>query len=293
MTADELLNLLLQVQAAVNAVRDRDILNEEIDYIAEGERLLQQQRTAVQPAAQPSALQPPPPQAAAPAAPTAPTAPAPPASMAPGVRHAITHLHSRATQRTAGPASWLSEEHAGVSRLPVLQSAAGPSAARKPPAAPSARPKPDPAPFGKSGVSISKNLGRQTPGALSDEVHTAAHPDSWRTQAHKAREMSLPTLCTLESAAPLQLKMVSSRLQQLRALRADVYAPQHEDGSLPLPGNWGSSSSQVQINTPHNDVQLIFVENAETLVHKHSPSRALQCSQCMKRRRGADCAYWS
>lgn len=36
----------MQVQAAINAVQDHDVLNEEADYIAEGERLLQQRYAA-------------------------------------------------------------------------------------------------------------------------------------------------------------------------------------------------------------------------------------------------------
>lgn len=56
-----------------------------------------------------------------------------------------------------------------------LQATAGPTHVRKPPAAPAPRPQSDPAPFGKSGVSISKNLGRAPAGALSDEV---CHPDA-------------------------------------------------------------------------------------------------------------------
>jgi hypothetical protein len=62
-----------------------------------------------------------------------------------------------------------------------LQSAAGSADMRKPPAAPAPRPKLDPSPFGKSGVSISKNLGRAPTGALSEEVRRL-HCDCSRAQ---------------------------------------------------------------------------------------------------------------
>ena len=54
------------------------------------------------------------------------------------------------------------------------QATAGRADVRKPPAAPAPRPKLDPTPFGKSGVSISKNLGRAPSGALSEEVSAEA-----------------------------------------------------------------------------------------------------------------------
>lgn len=38
-------------------------------------------------------------------------------------------------------------------------------------------------------------------------------------------------------------------MQQLRALRADVYAPLEEDGSRPLPGSWGSPTTSAQVWT--------------------------------------------
>lgn len=83
--------LRLQVQAAINAVEELDVLNQEVDYIAEGERLLRQNRAA-RPQAPPQAtaaaaprLQQPPPAASQPTSAAAPT-PAAPQAAAPMVR---------------------------------------------------------------------------------------------------------------------------------------------------------------------------------------------------------------
>ncbi len=115
--------MLLQIQAAIDAVDSTDVLNQEINYEAAGERVRQRQRLAQQAQAQQQAIG---------------------NGSGPAVVPSAGLLRSAATQ--APPAT---------------------------PAAPAADAPPQAAPFGQSGVSISKNLGKPPSGALSQEVSGA------------------------------------------------------------------------------------------------------------------------
>jgi hypothetical protein len=101
-----------QVQAAINAVEDHDVLNQEVDYVAEGERLLQQ-RYAAQP-------QPPPPAAAA----TAPQLQQPPPPVPPQPAAAAAPpwpaTHAPAPQVSSESAATVHARHIQHSPVAVL-----------------------------------------------------------------------------------------------------------------------------------------------------------------------------
>jgi hypothetical protein len=190
-------------------VEELDVLNQEVDYIAEGERLLQQRRAAQLPAppqataaAAPQLQQPPPappqPTSAAappPAWPQAPVAPVSPMSCNSGIcghEHLAAHrLPCSMVQGSTYPVQQVSNFASMLHRHVIchnMQAAAGRADIRKPPAAPAPRPKLDATPFGKSGVSISKNLGRAPSGALSEEVSAASASRMLRVEPSKPPE---------------------------------------------------------------------------------------------------------